>query len=278
MYEDKTTAALGSPSSGRIDEASDSRAGFGLSGVRASWRYRGVRRLSIPQLPCIEGPAVDFVVTAVEADASDDAHGGLDDLDEQHQHQHKNYEYPYAPMCSIHNQISRSVNELLAIQQGRVKTVSKRRVGHHNEDGKDRKRGTYPGNVGGQAWVRTAETWLLIRKEAVKVSMRRSSRHWNHGDSVQSTTSDFQETRRKEARMLMPEPRRRRGFDDIVFLRMQAKMVGEEKNGWQDVACLVPTVNLTRSDVEGPARPGYPGSGSAWAGSGFRFFRPEPEP
>jgi hypothetical protein len=32
------------------------------------------------------------------------------------------------------------------------------------------------------------------------------------------------------------------------------------------------------SDVQGPARPESPGSGSAWAGSGFRFSRPEPEP
>ncbi|KAJ7762668.1 hypothetical protein B0H16DRAFT_1455694 [Mycena metata] len=32
------------------------------------------------------------------------------------------------------------------------------------------------------------------------------------------------------------------------------------------------------SDVAGPARPGCPGSGSAWAGSGFKFSRPKPEP
>ncbi|KAJ6547929.1 hypothetical protein DFH09DRAFT_1087398 [Mycena vulgaris] len=46
------------------------------------------------------------------------------------------------------------------------------------------------------------------------------------------------------------------------------------------VPATMPTAipDTSTSDVAGPARPECPGSGSAWGGSGFKFFRPEPEP
>ncbi|KAJ7698155.1 hypothetical protein B0H16DRAFT_1484562 [Mycena metata] len=42
--------------------------------------------------------------------------------------------------------------------------------------------------------------------------------------------------------------------------------------------CARTTTPATLSDFAGPARPECPGLGSAWAGSGFKFSRPEPEP